>query len=328
MLTRRHVALGLTALLAAPSIRPAGAGSAGEVRTAAPELSQLHAIIVQRGDDLVLAEAPRGPGLARLANIKSVSKSVLSLMLGTAIERGEIADLSTGLGDVAPALVPADATEGAADLTMRDLVTLRAGLQSTSGRNYGAWVASRNWVAYALRQPRVAPAGGQMVYSTGTMHVLGAALSVATGESLLSLARTRLGQGLGIEIPPWTRDPQGYFFGGNEMALTPQGMLRLALLMRDEGVYDGRQVVDRDWVRASQCPATRSPYSGLTYGLGWFLSPTGWTIARGYGGQVIAAHRDRSLAVTITSDPMLPARSQGHFGDLMRLLDGPVLALG
>ncbi|WP_209427154.1 serine hydrolase [Pararhodobacter sp. SW119] len=328
MPTRRDVALGLCTLLAAPAIRPARAGSVGEVRTAATGLSQLHAIMVQRGDDLLVAEAPRGPGLAQLANIKSVSKSVLSLMLGTAIERGEIADLSTRLGDIAPALVPADATEGAADLTMRDLVTLRAGLESTSGRNYGAWVASRNWVAYALRQPRVAPAGGRMIYSTGTTHVLGAALSVATGESLLSLARSRLGQGLRIEIPPWTRDPQGYFFGGNEMALTPQGMLRLALLIRDNGVHNGRQVVNRDWVRASQNPATRSPFSGLSYGLGWFLSSSGWTIARGYGGQVIATHRDRSLAVAITSDPVLPARSQGHFGDLMRLLDGPVLALG
>ena len=109
------------------------------------------------------------------------------------------------------------------------------------------------------------------------------------------------------------------------MALTPRAMLRVAVMMRDGGQYEGRQVVPEDWLRASTRPRTRSPYSGLDYGYGWFLSRTGWVIARGYGGQLIAAHAGRDLAVAITSDPNQPARSDGHFGALMRLLDGPIL---
>lgn len=327
MLSRRGALFGLTALLATPALRQAGAGTADELRGAAQRLDQLHAIIVQRGDDTVLAEAPRGRGLDQIANIKSCSKSVVALLLGSAISRGDIAGLSARLGDVAPGLIPDDATDGVADLTMADLVTLQAGLQSTSGGNYGAWVASRNWVADALRQPRVSEPGKGMIYSSGTSHILGAALSVATDESLLSLARSRLGTDLKIEIPPWTRDPQGYFLGGNEMALTPQAMLRLAILMRDGGRYDGRQVISEDWVRASQEPRTRSPFSGLAYGYGWFHSASGWTIARGYGGQVIASHTALNLAVAITSDPTRPARSEGYFSDLMQLLEGPVAAL-
>ena len=88
---------------------------------------------------------------------------MLALLLGTALARGEIPSLDARLGDVAPSLIPPDATEGVADLTMNHLVTLRAGLQGTSGGNYGAWVSSRNWVAYALRQPRIAPNGGRMI---------------------------------------------------------------------------------------------------------------------------------------------------------------------
>ena len=61
---------------------------------------------------------------------------------------------------------------------------------------------------------------------------------------------------------------------------------------------------------------------------GWFLSRSGYALGRGYGGQIIAAHKRRNLAVAITSDPTKPARSGGYFGDLMRLLDGPVLAIG
>ncbi|MDR7125761.1 CubicO group peptidase (beta-lactamase class C family) [Pseudorhodobacter sp. 4114] len=297
------------------------------LRDAALGLPQLHAILVQRGGERLLAEAPRGRGLEAGANIKSCSKSILALMLGTAIARGEIAGLSARLGEVAPQLIPGDATEGVADLTMADLVTLRAGLEGTSGAKYGAWVNSRNWIAYALRQPRIAPNGGRMIYSTGTTHVLGAAIAVATGKDLRQLARERLGRPLGIDVASWTRDPQGYYFGGNEMALTPEAMLRVAVMLRDGGTYGETQVVDQEWVEASQVARTTSPYSGLEYGLGWFLSETGWVIARGYGGQIIAANPERGLAVAITSDPTQIARSGGYFGDLMRLLDGPILDL-
>jgi CubicO group peptidase (beta-lactamase class C family) len=250
------------------------------------------------------------------------------LLLGTAIARGEIKRVDARLGDVAPKLIPAKATQGAAAITLEDLVTLRAGLESTSGANYGSWVQSPNWVAHALRRPMLDVPGGRMIYSTGSTHVLGAAIATATGKSLLALARERLGKSLDIEIPAWRRDPQGFYFGGNEMTLTPRGMLRIALLMRDRGRVGNTQIIAPSWIDASLVRRTQSPFSGLYYGYGWFLSESGFAIARGYGGQIIAAHPARKLAVAITSDPGQPARSGGYFGDLMALLEGPVLALG
>ena len=205
---------------------------------------------------------------------------------------------------------------------------MRAGLESTSRANYGSWVQSGNWVAYVLRRPMVDMPGGRMIYSTGSSHVLGAAIATASGKSLLALARERLGTPLGIEMPAWQRDPQGFYFGGNEMTLTPRAMLRLAILMRDKGRFGTTQVIAPDWIAASLTQRTVSPFSGLSYGYGWFLSGSGFAIARGYGGQIIAAHPARRLAVAITSDPGQPARSEGYFGELMALLEGPVLALG
>ena len=326
---RRFAALALTGLavpLAAPALLRAQS-AAEEVAAESRAMDQLHTIMVQRGGDLVVAEAPRDRGLNQVANIKSCSKSLLALLLGTALARGEIASLDATLGDVAHRLIPDDATEGVRDLTMRDLVTLRMGLQGTSGADYGAWVNSPDWVGYVLRQPRIAENGGQMIYSTGTTHVLGAALTEATGTSLRDLARARLGDPLGIDIPDWLTDPQGYYFGGNEMGLTPRAMLRVAVAMRDGGRWGGEQVIPGDWVTASRLPRTRSPYSGLDHGYGWFLTEDGWVLARGYGGQIIAALPRSGLAVAITSDPTRPARSDGYFGALLALLRGPVAAL-
>ena len=323
MLTRRRFT---TALLAA-STAPAFGQGVDNLRRTVRGMKQLHAIIIQRGDEVVLAEAPRGRGLDRPANIKSCSKSVVALLLGTAIARKEIPSIRASLRGVAPRLIPATATPGAGDITMEDLVTLRAGLGSTSGGNYGSWVQSRNWIAYALSRPMMDRPGGSMIYSTGSTHILGAALATASKKSLLALARERLGGPLKIEIPGWTADPQGFYFGGNEMALSPRAMLKIALVMRDRGRFGEAQVIPEDWIAASIVPRTQSPYSGLDYGYGWFLSRSGFIIARGYGGQIIAAHPQRRLAVAITSDPAQPARSGGYFGDLMALLEGPIQSL-
>jgi CubicO group peptidase (beta-lactamase class C family) len=324
MIKRRNFLSTATAALCTPYFVHA---QSNDLRAAIETLPQLHSIQISWGGDTVFEEAPRGPGLDRLANIKSCSKSIVALLLGAAIDRGEVPDVSATLGQVAPKIMPRDATPGAADITLEDLVTLRAGLERTSGANYGAWVSSDNWLANALTRPMVAEPGIQMLYSTGSTHILGAALAEATGQSLLAQTRQRLGEPLGIEIPPWTRDPQGYYLGGNEMALRPTAMLRIAQLVRDEGRFEGTQVIPQDWIIASTQPRARSPWSGLSYGYGWFLSPSGYALARGYGGQIIAAHAGRNLAIAITSDPTQPARSDGYFGDLMRLLDGPVLDL-
>ena len=327
MLTRRAFSATLLGAMAVPLVAKAFAQAPSDIRSRIAAMSQLHAILVQRGDEMIVAEAPRGRGLDRVANIKSCSKSIIGLLTGNAIAQGSIPSVDATIGEIAPSIIPSDATPGVENLTIEDLLTLRAGLEGTSGRNYGAWVNSEDWVAFALRRPMVASPGGRMIYSTGTTHILGAVLAVATGKSLLAQARAVLGQPLGIEIPAWTQDPQGYYFGGNEMALTPRAMLRIATLMRDQGRFNGDQIIPADWIDQSTQARTRSPYSGFDYGYGWFLTRSGFIIARGYGGQIIAAHPEQDLAVAITSDPTSPARSGGYFGQLMDLLEGPVLSL-
>lgn len=322
MMKRRSLLIGTGAALAVPYLVQAQSSA---VQNALSEFPQMRSLQVKRGNEIVFAEAREPGGLERFANIKSVSKTIVALLLGTAFDRGEIASIDATIGEIAPRLLPANATPGAAEITVQQLVTLRAGLERTSGANYGAWVNSRNWVADALTRPMVAPPGGRMLYSTGSTHILGAVLSEVTGKSLLELARERLGRPLGIEIPPWTQDPQGRFMGGNNMALRPSAMLKIAMMIRDGGQFEGKQVVSGNWILASTQPYTQSIWSGLGYGYGLFLSRSGLALGRGYGGQIIAAHAERDLAIAITSDPTLPARSDGYFGDLMRLLEGPIV---
>ena len=146
----------------------------------------------------------------------------------------------------------------------------------------------------------------------------------------MSLARARLGDPLGIEIPAWTRDPQGRYLGGNEMALTLDAMVRFGEMYRLDGRFNGAQVLSADWVRQSFEERTQSFFSGLGYGYGWFLGEGAgveYALARGYGGQIICVAPAIELTLAITSDPLRPARSGGYFGDLQRLIEQQVLPL-
>ncbi|WP_316015047.1 serine hydrolase [Roseobacter sp. HKCCA0434] len=322
MLTRRRFS-GL--LAAAPLAAPALAQDRFAALIAEVEaLDQFRCLVVAQDGAEVLAHTVRGGGPDAPANIKSVSKSVVSALLGAAIAREVVPGVEATLAEVARDLIPADADPRVADITLEDLVTLRAGLERTSGANYGAWVSSPNWVADALGREMVADPGSRFLYSTGTTHVLGAALAEASGETLLTLARRWLAEPLGIEIPAWTRDPQGYYLGGNDMALTPRAMLAFGEMYR----AGGGDVLPADWIEASWTPRTRSPFSRHQYGYGWFLAQArGHRVAyaRGYGGQMIYVVPDLALTVAITSDPTRPARSGGYGGVLNRLLADTII---
>ncbi|MEQ6248697.1 serine hydrolase [Sulfitobacter sp. HNIBRBA3233] len=324
--SRRHFIVSAAACAAVPA--RAQQTSWDAVASQASGYDQCHAILIHQDGQEVLSRVFKGPALGRSVPVKSVSKTIVAALTGAALDRGEIPTLSARLGDLAPGLIPEGSDPRVADITVENLVTMQAGLERTSGANYGEWVSSGNWVANALSRPFVADPGGRMLYSTGSFHILGAVLSEVSGQSLLSLARQRLGAPLDIDIPPWTRDPQGRYLGGNEMALSLPAMIRFGELYRLGGVEDAAQVLSRDWVDASLEPRTRSPFSGLQYGYGWFLGRAGgnrYALARGYGGQIICVVPDLALTVAITSDPLRPARSGGYFGDLMALIEDTLL---
>jgi CubicO group peptidase (beta-lactamase class C family) len=325
-MTRRTMLAGAAAALATPAFAQSDPWSAAT--TKARGFGQCRAMMLWQGGQPQVAEVFRGPAISRTVPVKSVSKSVVAAILGTAIDRGEVTGVDARIGDIAPRLIPSDADPRVADITLANLVTMQAGLERTSGANYGGWVNSRNWVANALSRPFVAEPGAGMLYSTGSFHVLGAVLSEVTGQSLLSLARQRLGTPLGIEIPAWVRDPQGRYLGGNEMALTLEGMVRFGEVYRLGGIYGDAQVLSRDWIAQSFQPQTRSRWSGLGYGYGWFLGQAAgadYALARGYGGQIICVAPELGVTLAITSDPLRPARSGGYFGDLQRLIEQDIL---
>lgn len=293
------------------------------VQSQAATLPRLRSLLVlRRGQAVAAYRFNGGPPLDRPVNIKSASKSVISALVGVAIARKVLQGADQPVLSVLRSDAPPRPDPRLEQLTVGNLLSMQAGLERTSGPNYGRWVSSPNWVRYALSRPFVDAPGGGMLYSTGSSHLLSALLTRAAGRSTLELARAWLGEPLGLTIPPWPRDPQGIYFGGNDMLLSPQALARFGELYRNDGRVGERHVVPAAWIEESWRPRTVSPWSGQQYGYGWFIGTAGGRPVRfgwGYGGQMLYIVPDLQMTVVMTSDAAA-AREGGHIDALHRLL--------
>ncbi|HET9270920.1 MAG TPA: serine hydrolase, partial [Vicinamibacterales bacterium] len=261
----RVVILLVLAALAVSGFSPAGEPAFEQTLAAAKDLPRLHSLIVSRRGDVVLERYFNGTRATRPANVKSVSKSVVSTLVGIAIHRKHIPGVDAPIVTWFPEL-KTDREKTKQAITVEDLLTMRSGLESTSNRNYGAWVQSRNWVLHALRRPLISEPGTSMQYSTGNSHLLSAILTTATRASTWRFANDTLAKPLGFSFPQWPQDPQGIYFGGNDMLMTPRQMLAFGELYLNRGRAGGTQVVPESWVESSLVPRGRSPISGNEYG--------------------------------------------------------------
>jgi CubicO group peptidase (beta-lactamase class C family) len=324
--------------VAPPSQQPAASLSLGtrdlaeallaDTIAQASRLPRLRSMLILReGHVLTEQRFNNGPPLDSPVNIKSASKSVLSALVGIAIEKGILTGVDQRVLSVLGSDAPPDPDPRLSRLSVQDLLTMRAGLERTSGENYGRWVSSRNWVRFALARPFIDEPGGAMIYSTGSTHLVSAMLTRASGRDTHALMRDWLATPLGISIPPWSRDPQGIYFGGDDMLMSPRSLARFGELYRLGGVIDGQRIIPARWIEESWTPRTVSPWSGGQYGYGWFIGTSRGhplRFAWGYGGQMLFIVPDLKLTVVMTSDPS-GSRDQGHIAALRALLDNGIV---
>jgi CubicO group peptidase (beta-lactamase class C family) len=271
---------------------------------AAAELPRLHSLLVSWHGEVVTERYFNGKRAGSLANIKSASKSIVSALVGIAIDRRLIKDVKQPLATLFPDLLAGNSDAPKRAITIEDLLTMRSGLETTSNRNYGAWVQSRNWVGHVLSRQLIASPGTIMEYSTGNTHLLSAILTKTTGASTWQFAQETLAKPLGFTLMQWPRDPQGIYFGGNDMLMTPRQMLTFGELYLHRGRSNGRQIVPEKWIDASFVPRARSRFNDRLYGYGWWMRDIAGCqayYAWGFGGQFIVLVPDLDLVVVSTS---------------------------
>jgi CubicO group peptidase (beta-lactamase class C family) len=338
-------------LLAGCSASPSGAGEpvdpvelaalvepdVEEYLAAADDAGQVRAVLVHHHGVPVVERYHRSDP-DEWWDTRSVTKSVMSTLVGIAIEDGHIEGTDAALGELLPDRRD-EMTDEVAALTLHQVLTHTAGFGEEGSEADDYWFDD-DWVGsiLATRAESVTPVG-TFAYSNAGAHLVSAALVEATGTPVLEYARAELFEPLGIPTEPafepvidlsdpaadaeaydqyleadftWGVDPQGLHEGSCCAKLRPQDLARIGQLYLDGGRWQGEQVVPEDWVQEATRPKVDVPYAGTSgYGYMWWTTEVDEQpayVAYGKGGQVIEVvpHLDLVVAVATEIDDRDP----------------------
>ena len=327
-LTRRRALtlLGGTALAPVPAWADPGA-----LETVADRLvasgANVHSLLVTRGEKLLVERYFTGSDeimnrreknvvhdADTLHDMKSVSKSVASLVFGIAVDRGLIGSLDQPILNFFPELSDLRSPEKDR-LTLAHALTMTMGLKweeatpatGDEDNDEARMNRARDGCRFVLGSlPVTDPAGQKFFYNTGALKLTSAIVRKATGHPLDELARTALFEPLGITPVEWERRKGDTDTGGG-LRLRPRDMVKIGQLVLNGGNWNGRQIVSKAWIDASMAPHTKAS-ARYDYGYLWWLgrSPhNGREIrvlaALGRGGQSIRIVPELDLVVAVTA---------------------------
>ena len=252
---------------------------------------------------------------------RSISKSVTSLLVGIAVDRGWIENIAAPVFSFFPEY--ADLRTPEKDkITLRHLLTMSAGFawdeESLPYNNYGNSERPMDDAIdpyrYVLSQPMASAPGEQYNYCGCSAALLGAILKKVSSESLGVLAKAALFAPLGISDAEWGHPPgmRGHFENGDVMPhaalrLRPRDLAKIGQMVLDRGTWQGTRIVSSDWIEQSTSPQINGG-SLYFYGYQWWLGRSlagrreiDWVAGVGLGGQRLYIVPDKRIVVAVNA---------------------------
>lgn len=249
-----------------------------------------------------------------LHTLQSVTKTVTSVVIGTAVTRGEFPSIDTPMIAFLDTTKIANLDDRKRRITIRHLLTMSDGMEWLENLPYtdprNTTVVMENaydWIKVATDAPMVAEPGTRWNYNSGASQLLAEIFFRVTGTDIEEYAARHLFGPLGIERWYWKRAPQGIVDTEGGLYLEATDLARIWQLWLRNGMWNGRRVVSEEWVKASVAPAmTVAATPGAPkYGYKWWLyqHPRDSTFTvwggSGFGGQFPMALPKEDLVVVV-----------------------------
>ena len=269
----------------------------------------INSLIVIRNGKIAMEEYFNGRNKESFQTVRSVSKSFLSALIGIAINKG-ILQLDQKMINSFPEYKLSITDTNVNNITLQHLITMRSGIKGDE-EFYFTFTQSSNWKKTIVQSQLEFQPGTHALYATAGTHLISGMLTKASGISTKSFAEKHLFDKMGIDVSDWTRDPQGIYFGGNDMFFTTRNMAVIGLLYLNNGNLNGKQILPIEWVNNSlkYSGGSNIVWGRLTeggYGYMWWLGKVSGKrvfFALGHGGQFVLCVPDYNLIAVVTSDP-------------------------
>jgi CubicO group peptidase (beta-lactamase class C family) len=242
--------------------------------------------------------------------IHSCTKSVMSALVGIAVEEGCIESLDKSLLEFFPEKEPTDSDERKAAITLRHLLTMSSGLRTEDSYLYD-WRGltelgrSPDWIQHIFDLPMSEAPGTRFEYSNCVAFLLSAILQETTGMTALAFAREHLFGPMDISEVDWRMNPEGVNLGWSGIRMKPHDLAKLGLLYLNKGRWNGQQLVPAEWVTESTRIQIRSGTLSDGYGYQWWVDEAGYFMMMGFGGQFVIVHPEKNM-VTVFNSVLIP----------------------
>ena len=296
-------------------------------RLRAGEIPNLHSVVIIRHDQMVADWYFEGTdkqwgtpltikfGPEILHDVRSVTKSIVSLLAGIAVADHAIESLDSPVLDYFPECKDLQTPERR-KIRLRDLLSMTSGFHwdersypYTDIRNGEvAMNAAPDRYRYILSQPIDSPPGTEWRYSGGDVALIAAVIERSTKTPIDIYAGNKLFRPLGITEFAWMKDNNGIPIAASGLRMLPRDMAKIGLLVLHNGQDpSGHQIVPESWIHESTSPhITAYKENGCTIGYGyfWWLQ-TGckipWYSAQGNGGQHIRVVPSLDMVIVTTA---------------------------
>jgi CubicO group peptidase (beta-lactamase class C family) len=275
----------------------------------AASFSRLESLVVSWNGAIIKEQYFRSGGANVQSDVRSVTKSITSLLIGIAIDRGFLTSVDQTIGEFIRPLVDSLSTDKAA-ITIRDLLTMSSGFPWNELGNvneYNYWFNAPNQVQYLINRSLVAKPGQVFDYNSAALHMLSVILTRATNMKTQDFAQKYLFDSLGSTISSWETDRQGYNNGAAGINITPHDMIKIGQLILNGGTYNGKRIVSSGWIEETikfHITTKNALEFGPGYSYCWWNGQNikgNYAFALGFGGQFIVVVPRLNLVVTATN---------------------------
>lgn len=272
----------------------------------------VHSILIMKDNKLVFEEYFYEHNKHKLHEMRSATKSFISALTGIAIEQGYIKNKKEKVLSYFPEYTFKKDLEAKKQITIENLLTNQSGLDcdTYNPKAYGNETEmgyTDDWIQYSLDLPMADSAGGKGQYCSSNPIIMGRIIEKATKMTLPAFAEKTLFKGLGIKNYVWSFKPdKSSTETFCQVNLTSRDMIKFGSMYLNKGVWNGKQVMPKDWVQQSWKKHTN--IEGLDYGYLWwtkYLDADGvryyGKLAQGNGGQKIYVFEEQNLVVATTA---------------------------
>ncbi len=286
---------------------------------------KLTSLIVMRNNKMVLEEYFNNHSPNSLNQIWSVTKSIMSFLIGKAIDEGHIQSVHDSiekyLGDYFKLNI-IDKNKKR-KITIEHLLTMTSGFkwveigQEKGKSSFHKMTATRDWIKHILKTPMLNNPGTGFNYCSGNSHLLSAILQRTTGKSAFQYAMEKLFKPLGINKVKWDKDPQGRSIGALGLRLTSRDMVKIGLLYLNQGRWQGTPIISKQWIKKST--QGYASFNGWKYGYKWWLisnAPYKIYSAIGSLGQFISVVPKLNMVIVVTAN-LSPKENIAYIPQLM-----------